>query len=48
MSKHTTIQISEETKVQLAKLKVHPRESYDEVIERLLKDKAGLQDTKNG
>lgn len=33
----TSIGISEETKSKLDKLKVHPRETYEEVILRLIK-----------
>jgi len=32
----TTIQLSEETKDELDKLKVHPRETYEDVIKRLI------------
>ena len=32
----TSIGLSEETKVKLDKLKVHPRETYEEVILRLI------------
>jgi len=32
----TTIQISSEIKAKLDKLKVHPREPYEDVIRRLL------------
>ena len=35
--KVTTIQVYEETRKQLAELKIHPREPYDDVIRRLLK-----------
>lgn len=34
----TTIAISRETKLKLDKLKVHPREPYEDVIKRLLKN----------
>jgi len=34
--KKTTIAISKEIKEQLDKLKVHPREPYEDVIKRLL------------
>jgi hypothetical protein len=34
---YTTIQISVEIKKILEKLKVHPRETYNEVLERKLK-----------
>ena len=36
----TTIQISVETKGRLEKAKIHPRETYEDVIKRLL-DKKG-------
>jgi len=32
----TTIRISKETQQKLFLLKIHPRESYDEVIQKLL------------
>ncbi|MEM0076809.1 MAG: antitoxin VapB family protein [Thermoproteota archaeon] len=32
-----SIKVKEETKKKLDKLKVHPRQSYDEVINRLIK-----------
>jgi len=38
--KITTIQISVETKGKLEKAKVHPRETYEDVIKRLLEGKA--------
>lgn len=34
----TTIQLRDKTKNSLASLKMYPRETYDEVIERLLED----------
>jgi predicted transcriptional regulator len=34
----TTIQVSREMKEALGQLKLHPRETYEEVIERLLED----------
>ena len=34
----TTIQLSQETKKALEGMKPHPRESYEEVLERLLED----------
>jgi predicted transcriptional regulator len=34
----TTIQLSEETKRTLENMKLHPRETYEEVLERLLED----------
>jgi len=38
----TTIQINEQTKAQLQKLKIHERESYNAVLERVLpKEKLG-------
>jgi len=33
------INVAETTKTELDSLKVHPRESYDEVVMRLVKDK---------
>ena len=35
--KKTTIQISKELKDELDKLKVHPREPYEDVLKRLVK-----------
>jgi predicted CopG family antitoxin len=34
----TTIQIKEETKKKLNSMKLHPRETYEEVIERMIED----------
>jgi len=34
----TTIQLSQEMKRILGKMKLHPRETYEEVLERLLED----------
>ncbi len=34
----TTIQLSKEMKKTLESLKMHPRETYEEVLERLLED----------
>ncbi len=34
----TTIQLSKEMKKTLEEMKLHPRESYEEVLERLLED----------
>lgn len=34
--KVTTIKIDRETKLRLDKLKVHPKESYDEIIQKIL------------
>ncbi len=34
----TTIALSEKTKSELDKLKVHPREPYEDVIKRLIKN----------
>jgi len=39
MSRKTTIQISLETKKKLCKLKIHPREPFDDVIKRLIREK---------
>ena len=46
MVKFTTIAISEDTKGELDKLKVHPNQSYDEVISNILKQKKRVD--KNG
>ena len=35
----TTIKISKETKKELDKLKIHPRQSYEEVIKKLVEVK---------
>ena len=37
-TRETTIQIHRSLKVKLEKLKVHPRESYEKVIERLVEN----------
>jgi len=37
----TTIQISKQTKALLDELKIHPRETYDEVIRRLIESRKG-------
>jgi predicted transcriptional regulator len=34
----TTIQIKEETKKTLQSMKLHPRETYEEVLERIFED----------
>jgi predicted transcriptional regulator len=34
----TTIQIREETKKTLQSMKIHPRETYEEVLERIFED----------
>ena len=34
----TTIQLSQDMKKVLEKMKLHPRETYEEVLERLLED----------
>jgi hypothetical protein len=34
--KITTIKLYEETKVRLDKLKIHPKESYDELMQKIL------------
>ena len=36
MEKITTIKLDKETKYRLDRLKVHPKESYDEVIQKIL------------
>jgi predicted transcriptional regulator len=33
----TTIRVSEETKKKLDEIKIHPRQTYDEVIRKLIK-----------
>ena len=38
----TTISLSKETKKGLKKLAVHPRETYDQIIERLIEVENGL------
>ncbi|HLC86321.1 MAG TPA: hypothetical protein VJG30_03485 [Candidatus Nanoarchaeia archaeon] len=38
MKKMTTIQLTEETKKKLDSKKIHPRESYEEVINRVLEE----------
>jgi len=38
MVETTTIRITEEVKKQLDKIKIHPRETYEDIIKRLLKD----------
>lgn len=35
-SKITTIKLDKETKSRLDKLKVHPKESYDEILQKIL------------
>ncbi len=41
MERITTIQLEQPTKERLDRLKVHERESYNEVIERLLEEYKG-------
>ena len=41
MKKITTIKISKDTVILLNQLKIHPRQSYEEVILELLKKKKG-------
>jgi predicted DNA-binding protein len=36
--KGTTIHLSDETKQELDKLKVHPRQPYEEIIRKLLEE----------
>jgi len=36
-SKYTTIRLSKETKRMLDELKIHPRETYEQVVKRLIK-----------
>ncbi|MCL6090324.1 MAG: hypothetical protein M1393_04715 [Candidatus Thermoplasmatota archaeon] len=40
----STIQIKEETKKTLQSMKLHPRETYEEVIERLIEDLSELNE----
>ncbi len=40
----TTIQIKEETKKALQSMKMHPRETFEEVIERLIEDLSELNE----
>ena len=40
----TTIQVSDEMKAHLNELKMHPRETYNEVLERLLEDMRELNE----
>lgn len=40
----TTIQIKEETKKRLNSMKLHPRETYEEVIERMIEDLSELNE----
>ncbi|MHB1741957.1 MAG: DUF7557 family protein [Thermoplasmataceae archaeon] len=40
----STIQIKEETKKRLQSMKLHPRETYEDVIERLIEDLSELDD----
>jgi len=39
--KKTTIKIGKETKKKLDKIKIHPRETYEDIILRLLKRAKG-------
>lgn len=40
----STIQIREETKKTLQSMKIHPRETYEEVIERMIEDLSELSE----
>lgn len=40
----STIQIKEETKKTLQSMKLHPRETYEEVIERMIEDLSELNE----
>jgi len=40
----STIQIKEETKKTLQSMKLHPRETYEDVIERLIEDLSELDE----
>ena len=44
MSVATTIQVSEKMAKTLAAMKLHPRETYEEVLERLLEDLSELDE----
>jgi predicted transcriptional regulator len=44
MTMTTTIQIKEETKKRLNSMKLHPRETYEEVIERMIEDLSKLNE----
>jgi predicted CopG family antitoxin len=39
-----TVFVTPETKAELDSIKVHPRESYDEVIARIVKDRKEQQE----
>ena len=40
----STIQVKEETKKTLQSMKLHPRETYEDVIERMIEDLSELND----
>ena len=40
----STIQIKEETKKRLQSMKLHPRETYEEIIERMIEDLSELNE----
>lgn len=40
----STIQIREETKKTLQSMKLHPRETYEEIIERMIEDLSELSE----
>ena len=40
----STIQVKEETKKTLQSMKLHPRETYEEVIERMIEDLSELNE----
>ncbi|MEM4834783.1 hypothetical protein [Ferroplasma sp.] len=40
----STIQVKEETKKRLQSMKLHPRETYEDVIERLIEDLSELDE----
>jgi len=44
---NTTIKISSDTKVSLELLKIHPRQSYDEVIVKLIMENKKWNHTMN-
>ncbi|HNW05903.1 MAG TPA: antitoxin VapB family protein [archaeon] len=44
MSEYTTIQLSKSVVNDLKKLKMHPRQSFDDVISNLLKSKSAKDD----
>lgn len=43
-SSKPTISLSEEIKLELIKLKIHPRETYQDIIKRILDEKENQND----